>query len=48
MPRKPGEKLPEKAEDLEGITKAAILLLSLEAGVASELLKQLPRRRSRR
>lgn len=42
MPRKPGEKLPEKAEDLEGITKAAILLLSLEAGVASELLKQLP------
>ncbi|MBA4028473.1 MAG: flagellar motor switch protein FliG [Planctomyces sp.] len=42
MPRKPGEKLPEKAEDLEGITKAAILLLSLEAAVASELLKQLP------
>ncbi len=41
MPRKPGEKLPTDAKDLDGITKAAILLLTLDAGIASELLKQM-------
>jgi len=42
MPRKLGEKLPESAAQLEGTTKSAILLLSLEAPVASEILKSLP------
>ena len=42
MPRKPGEKLPESAEGLEGVTKAAILILSLDAGAAGEILKRLP------
>ena len=41
MPRKPGEKLPTDPRELDGITKAAILLLTLEAGTASELLKQM-------
>ncbi len=41
MPRKPGEKLPETAEELDGLTKAAILLMSLETAVASQMLKQL-------
>mgnify|MGYP003387246152 CR=1 FL=1 len=42
MPRKPGEKLPEDARQLEGITKAAILLLTLDSASAGELLKQMP------
>jgi flagellar motor switch protein FliG len=42
MPRKPGEKLPENPEHLEGVTKAAILLLSLDAQTAGEMLKNLP------
>jgi flagellar motor switch protein FliG len=42
MPRKPGEKLPEDPAELEGITKSAILLLSIEATVAGELLKLMP------
>ncbi len=41
MPRKPGDKLPTDAKELDGITKAAILLLTLEAGTASDLLKQM-------
>ncbi|MBX3352046.1 MAG: flagellar motor switch protein FliG [Phycisphaeraceae bacterium] len=41
-PRKPGEKLPESPEHLTGITKAAILLLSLDAQTASDMLKNLP------
>ena len=41
MPRKPGEKLPTDPRELDGITKAAILLLTLEAATASELLKQM-------
>ncbi len=41
MPRKPGEKLPTEAKDLDGITKGAILLLTLDASVASDLLKQM-------
>lgn len=42
MPRKQGERLPENPDDLDGLTKAAILLLSLDAIVAGELLKNLP------
>lgn len=42
MPRKQGERLPESPDDLDGLTKAAILLLSLDAIVAGELLKNLP------
>jgi flagellar motor switch protein FliG len=41
MPRKPGDKLPEDASKLDGITKAAILLLSLDSATAGELLKKL-------
>src|SRR6267142_2189588 len=33
MPRKPNEKLPENPAELDGLTKAAILLLTLEGGV---------------
>ena len=39
MPRKPGERLPEKASDLDGITKAAILLLAIGPEKASKVLK---------
>jgi flagellar motor switch protein FliG len=42
MARKPGDKLPENPEHLEGVTKAAILLLSLDAQTAGEMLKNLP------
>jgi len=41
MPRKPGEKLPSNPAELEPVTKAAILLMTLETPVASALLKQL-------
>lgn len=41
MPRKPGEKLPTSIEEIDGLTKAAILLMTLETGIASQLLKQL-------
>jgi flagellar motor switch protein FliG len=41
MPRRPSDKLPEDPAQLEGITKAAILLLTLEANIAGELLKQM-------
>ncbi|MEC9374339.1 MAG: flagellar motor switch protein FliG, partial [Planctomycetota bacterium] len=41
MARKPGEKLPTNVEELDGVTKAAILILSLEADVASSLLKHI-------
>lgn len=39
MPRRPGEKLPSSPESLDGLTKAAILLLSLDASKASLVLK---------
>lgn len=42
MPRKPNEKLPEDPTQLEGLTKAAILLMTLETGAASQLLKAMP------
>lgn len=41
MPRKPGEKLPTNIEAIDGLTKAAILLMTLETSIASQLLKQL-------
>jgi flagellar motor switch protein FliG len=41
MARKPNEKLPSDAKDLEGITKAAILLLTVEPPAAAEILKNL-------
>lgn len=39
MPRKPNEKLPEDASLLDPLTKAAILLMTLETSTASLLLK---------
>lgn len=41
MPRKPNEALPSSAADLEGVTKAAILLLALGTDGAGSLLKHL-------
>jgi len=41
MPRKPGEKLPDAPDQLNGVEKAAILLLCLDPIIASEVLKQL-------
>ncbi|HYE02691.1 MAG TPA: flagellar motor switch protein FliG [Phycisphaerales bacterium] len=41
MPRKPNERLPDNPAELGGLTKAAILLMTLDAGIAGELLKQL-------
>ncbi len=41
MPRRPGEKLPTNPEELEGLTKAAILLLALEPEKASSVLKSM-------
>jgi flagellar motor switch protein FliG len=42
MPRRPSDKLPETAEELDGVTKASILLLALGQEDASLLLKQMP------
>jgi len=42
MARKPGEKLPTDPAELDGVSKAAILLMTLETPIASQLLKQLP------
>lgn len=44
MARKPHEKLPSRAGDLEGLTKAAILLLAVGPEKASAVLKQLEQR----
>jgi flagellar motor switch protein FliG len=41
MPRKPGDKLPDDARQLDGITKAAILLLTVEGAAAADILKNL-------
>jgi flagellar motor switch protein FliG len=41
MPRRPHEKLPAKANELGGITKAAILLLAIGPEKASSVLRQL-------
>lgn len=41
MPRKPNEKLPDTAAQLDGITKSAILLLSLGKDVGASVLKSM-------
>ena len=42
MPHRPGQKLPETVAELDGIVKAAILLLTLEPDAAGAMLKSLP------
>ncbi len=42
MPIKPGERLPNNIADIDGVTKAAILLLSLESDTAGAMLKLIP------
>jgi flagellar motor switch protein FliG len=42
MPRKPNEKLPDSSAQVEGLTKAAILLLAIGSERASAVLKKLP------
>jgi len=42
MPRSPGNKLPTDPSKVEPLTKAAIILLSLQADEATKLLKSLP------
>ena len=42
MPRKLGEPLPETAIELEGLTKAAILLLTVGPDRAARMLKSMP------
>lgn len=42
MPRRPNEPLPNNPGDLEGLTKAAVLLLALGADRAGRVLKLLP------
>jgi flagellar motor switch protein FliG len=42
MARKPHDKLPSDAAELEGVTKAAILLLAVGPDAASNVLKNLP------
>ena len=37
-----GQKLPEKLEDIDGVVKSAILLLSLDESCASSLLRCMP------
>ncbi|MEO1128906.1 MAG: flagellar motor switch protein FliG [Planctomycetota bacterium] len=41
MPRKPGDKLPERVEELDGITKAAILFVAMEQPVAARMLSHM-------
>ncbi|MEM1166929.1 MAG: flagellar motor switch protein FliG [Planctomycetota bacterium] len=42
MPRRPGEPLPSSAVELEGVTKAAVLIVSLDPEVASKILQHMP------
>lgn len=42
MPVRPGQKLPASADELDGIAKAAILLLSLDHDAAGAILRELP------
>ncbi len=42
MARKPGEKLPATAAELDGVTKAAIVLLAIGPDRASKILKEMP------
>lgn len=42
MPKKPFERLPTNPAELDGLTKAAVLLLSIGQTEASKMLKELP------
>ncbi|MEM8836263.1 MAG: hypothetical protein AAGD00_10625, partial [Planctomycetota bacterium] len=42
MPRKPGEKLPTHSTELDGVTKAAVLLVSITPDAATKILKVMP------
>lgn len=42
MPRKPNEKLPTNPAELDGLTKAAVLLLAVGPEEAAVLLRQMP------
>ncbi len=42
MPRRPNEKLPTNAAELDGVTKAAVLLLAVGQERAAEVLRRLP------
>ena len=42
MARSLNQRLPQNYEELDGITKAAILMMTLETHAAGTLLKQLP------
>ena len=42
MARKPGDKLPMFASELDGVTKAAIILLSVGPERAGKILKEMP------
>ena len=48
MPFRPGQKLPDRAIDLEGPVKAAVLLLSLDEDSATAMLRQMPTETVRR
>src|SRR6266850_1254631 len=41
MPRKPNDKLPDNPNELDALTKAAILLMTIDTASASALLKHL-------
>ncbi len=41
MPRKPGDKLPNSAAELDGVTKAAIILLTIGPERAGKILKEM-------
>lgn len=41
MARKPNDRLPSSVEEIEGLTKAAILLMTVDTKTASTLLRQL-------
>lgn len=41
MPRKPGEKLPSSASELDGLTKSAILFVSLDHAASAKILKHM-------
>lgn len=42
MPVRPGQRLPEAIDEVDGITKAAVLLLTLDHSAAGSLLKSMP------
>ncbi|MEM9083189.1 MAG: hypothetical protein AAGB34_06285 [Planctomycetota bacterium] len=42
MPRRPGDKLPSNADELDGVTKAAVLMLSIDPLISSKILQHLP------